>query len=107
MLAVVRLRGSIKMRKDMKDTLDILRLKRVNTLSILPDNKKSLGMIRKVDGFVAWGTISEEMLVKIGNRNVIRLKPAKGGLKSVKLHYPKGSNGYNGDAINDLIRRMI
>jgi len=107
MLAAVRLRGSIKMRKEIEDTLNMLSLKRVNTLAILPDNRETVGMIKKVESFVAWGTVSDEVLGKIGNKKVVRLKSPRGGLKSIKLQYPKGNIGYNGDAINDLIRKMI
>ncbi len=107
MLAVIRLRGSIKVNRDMKDTLNMLKLKRVNTMAILPDNKVALGMINKVDNFVAWGTVSQEILEKIGDNKVVRLKPPKGGLKSIKLRYPKGDLGYNGDAINNLIKKML
>ena len=107
MIAVIRLRGSMKIKKDIGVTLEMLRLKRVNTLSLLPDNKVTMGMIRKVDDFVAWGTISDDLLQKFGDQKVVRLKPPKGGLKSVKVHYPRGNVGYNGDAINDLIKRMM
>ena len=107
MYAVVRLRGSIKISKEAKDTMNMMRLNRVNTLSILPDDAVSIGMIKKVNDFVAWGTVSDDVLQKVGNKKGIRLKSPRGGLKSVKVHYPKGSIGYNGDAINVLIRKMI
>jgi large subunit ribosomal protein L30 len=38
---------------------------------------------------------------------VFRLTPPKKGHKSIKEHYPKGSLGYWGDKINDLLKRMV
>lgn len=101
-IAVIRLRGSIKVNRDMKDTMELLGLKHVNSLAVLPAKKETMGMIKKVENFVTWGELSEELDV-----NSRGLKPAKGGLKSIKLKYPKGDLGYRGNAINDLIKRMI
>lgn len=36
-----------------------------------------------------------------------RLTPPSGGFKSTKQHYPKGDLGYRGEAINELIKKMI
>jgi large subunit ribosomal protein L30 len=107
MLGVLRLRGSIKIRHDIKDTLKILGLDRVNTLAVLPDDARTIGMIRKVDKFVAWGTLSDEILQEAGGKKIIHLKPPKGGLKSIKRPYPRGNLGYNGNDINKLIKKMM
>lgn len=103
-IAVVRLRGGIKMNRETKDTLKMMGLSRVNTLSILPNKKEVLEMVRKVDSFITWGELSHEHHFK---SNIIRMKPAKGGLKSIKEKYPRGDLGYRGEKINDLIKRMI
>ena len=42
-----------------------------------------------------------------GMKKVFRLSPPKKGYKSIKRHYPKGDLGYRGDAINELLKRMI
>lgn len=39
--------------------------------------------------------------------NVLRLTPPSKGFKSTKSHYPEGDLGYRGDAINNLLERMI
>jgi ribosomal protein L30/L7E len=106
MLCAIRLRGSIKVRKDIKDTMDILGLKKVNTLVVLDDIPIVTGMIKKVENFVTWGNISDETMKNIGNQKIVRLKCPKGGLKSVKMRYPKGDLGYRGDSMNKLIERM-
>jgi large subunit ribosomal protein L30 len=107
MIAAIRLRGSAKIRKDIKDTLKMLKLTRVNTMVLLKDDAVSMGMIMKVKDYITWGEISEEASKLTENKEVARLKCAKGGLKSIKLKYPKGDLGYRGDKINDLIKRMV
>lgn len=115
MLAVIRVRGKIGVPKDIRDTLDMLGLKRINTLSILQDNESTRGMIKKVESHVTWGEISEELLkelessIKSSNKSSnksFNLNPPRGGYKSIKKKYPKGDLGYRGSAINDLIKRM-
>jgi len=109
MIGVIRLRGSIKIEKEINDTLRMLHLKRVNTLALLEDNAITRGMIRKVENFVTWGELSDELLkeLELGSKKFIGLKPAKGGLRSIKTRYPKGDLGYRGTAINDLIKKMM
>ena len=52
---------------------------------------------------------SEANLLKMpGLKPVFRLHPPKGGLrKSVKRGYPDGELGYRGEAVNDLVKRML
>jgi len=38
---------------------------------------------------------------------VFRLSPPTGGLKSIRIPYPKGDLGARGEKINELIERMI
>ena len=103
MLAVVRLKSSIGTEKHVKKTLDILKLNRINTLVIVPDQSK--GMIKKVDDVVAWGEVSDGFLKKIGSKK--HLKAPRKGLKSLKKKFPKGSLGYHGKDIEKLIERMV
>jgi large subunit ribosomal protein L30 len=62
MFAIIRLRGGVNVRPDIRYTLELLRLHRVNHCVIAEENEYSRGMIRKVKDYVAWGEISEEML---------------------------------------------
>jgi len=111
MLAVIRLRGSIKMKNDIKDALKILNLKKINTMIMIDKNDSNIGMIRKVENFAAWGEINNDILNEIKNRygdsKVIGMKPPKGGLKSIKKKFPKGNLGYCGENINELIKKML
>ncbi|MEM2455145.1 MAG: 50S ribosomal protein L30 [Candidatus Bathyarchaeia archaeon] len=152
-LAVVRVRGTVNVRKDVNDTLMILHLVR-NCYATLIDNRPSyLGMLQKIHNYVTWGEVSKDviaLLLKergrlIGNKRitddyakkigfesidelaeaiyslkvefhklpeikpVFRLHPPSDGYEgSVKKSYKSGGVvGYRGEAINDLLKRMI
>ena len=62
MYAVIKLRGSVSIRPEIKHTLELLRLHRVNHCVVVEENAYYEGMIRKVKDYVAWGDISEDML---------------------------------------------
>lgn len=65
MYAAVRLRGGVKTRRDIKDTLSMLHLDRINHCVILPDTPNYNGMIRKTKDFIAWGPIDPETLAQM------------------------------------------
>ena len=109
-IAVVRIRGTVGVRKDIDDTLKMLGLKKPNTLALLPDTEQLKGMIRKVENFVAWGEVNEDIVNKLkekGETKVFHLKPPAKGYKSVKHRWPKGDLGYRGRDIEKLIEKMI
>lgn len=66
MYAVVQVRGTVKTRREIKDTLKMLRLHHINHCVLIPDTPAYTGMIRKVKDFVAYGEIDagvvEELL---------------------------------------------
>lgn len=62
MLAVVRLRGTVKARKIEEDTLKLLRLHRKMHCVLLPETKDFLGMIQKAKDYITWGKISDGAL---------------------------------------------
>ena len=152
-LAVVRIRGTVNVRKEVEDTLRMLNLQRNCHATIIDDRPSFLGMLRKAQSFITWGEASKEtiaLLLKkrgriVGNKKltdeyvkkigydsldalaeaiydckvelkdlpgvkpVFRLHPPRKGFKgTVKKSYSAGGEaGYRGEAINDLIRRMI
>jgi large subunit ribosomal protein L30 len=147
MIAVIRIRGRVGVRKEIEDTLKMLRLHRKHHCVLLNPTDSFKGMLQKVKDYVTWGEISDEVLKKLiekrgrkpgdkrltkeeaekvfnelknfdghpakklmelGVKPVFRLSPpSKGFRKSIKLHYPKGELGYRGEAINELLERMI
>jgi len=152
MYAVVRIRGRVGVRREVEDTLRMLRLKRVNNCVLVPENPSFKGMLEKAKDYITWGEINKETLVALlrkrlrlkGDKRVdekilkevtdfnsfeefadallegkirlkdferlnpvFRLTPPSKGFKSVKQHWPKGDLGYRGEAINELLERMI
>ena len=106
-LAVIRIKGKVGVRREVADTLRMLGLKDKNTMALLPRSDSILGMIKKVDSMVTWGELSEELVEKFKDKKTIGLKPPKHGHKSIRKFYPKGDLGYRGNEINELIKRMI
>lgn len=63
--AAVRLRGSVNIRGDIKDTMQMLRLTRANHLVLLPEDPSTLGMLRKAKDYITWGTIQPKVLADL------------------------------------------
>jgi large subunit ribosomal protein L30 len=66
LIAVVRIHGMVKVKSDVAETLDRLRLRR-KYACVLIDSKDvvKMGMLRRVKQFVAFGFVSDEMLKKL------------------------------------------
>ncbi|VVB89134.1 50S ribosomal protein L30 [uncultured archaeon] len=65
MLAAVRLRGGVKTRQDIRDTLSMMHLDRINHCVILPETPSYSGMIRKAKDYIAWGPVNAETLAQM------------------------------------------
>jgi|TARA_B100001971_G_C17996450_1_gene435003 large subunit ribosomal protein L30 len=65
LLAVVRLRGTVGVRRSVKDTMQMLRLNRTNHCILLKNTQSSLGMLAKVKDYVTWGEINHESAEEI------------------------------------------
>ncbi len=65
MYAAVRLRGGVKTRQDIRDTLSMLRLDRINHCVLIPETPNYQGMIRKAKDYIAWGTVNPETLAEM------------------------------------------
>jgi len=64
-----------------------------------PDAKTAKEITREI--------ISKKSLKNTGIKPVFRLSPPRGGLKSIRLPYPRGDAGFRGKDINKLLERMI
>jgi len=60
--AVVRLRGAVNLRPQIRDTLRSLRLNRVNHCVLVDENPHYLGMVQKVKDYVAFGPVDAPTL---------------------------------------------
>ena len=69
-IAIVRVRGDLKKSKEVRDTLKMLKLYKVNSCVVGTNTDSFNGMINKVKDLVTWGEIDQEtfktMLTKRG-----------------------------------------
>ncbi|MCS7134499.1 MAG: 50S ribosomal protein L30 [Candidatus Pacearchaeota archaeon] len=61
-IAAIRIRGIIGVRKQIEDTLNKLRLRKKFVCVILDDRPEILGMLKKVQNYIAYGPINKETL---------------------------------------------
>jgi len=128
-LAIVRVRGLVNLRHDIKETFEYLNLRNKNWCIVAEDRPTLKGMVAKVKDYVTWGELSDETFGELVSKRgkeekgekaleyknkkyqkFFRLNsPVKGyGRKGVKIAFSKGGAlGYRGENINDLIKRMI
>jgi large subunit ribosomal protein L30 len=62
MFAIVRLRGEVNVRPEIKSTMEMLRIHRVNHCVVVNEDPHYRGMIQKVKDYVAWGKIDDDTL---------------------------------------------
>ena len=65
MYAVIRVRGSVNVAREVKDTLKMLRLTRVNHCVVIPKNPNYEGMLGKAKAYITWGEITQDSLERL------------------------------------------
>lgn len=115
MIVVIRITGQVGLKKEVKDTLYRLKLRR-KLVCVLVDEKDEvrMGMVRRVREFVAYGKIDDKLVKELETKRgkdkakgFYRLHPPIGGFKkSTKATAPKGILGKNDD-IGKLLGRML
>lgn len=68
LLLVVRIRGTLNVRRDMKSTLESLRVRKIHSATLLRHRPDVLGALQQVKDLVTWGEIDEATLVKLLER---------------------------------------
>ncbi len=136
-IAVVRITGQVKLKPEIKNTLERLRLGKKYSCSIFKESKDILGMIKKVRDFAAFGEIEKQTLIKLIEKRGKNTENKKFDAEKIadelihgkklkelgfkpffsmhppihgiksKFHYPKGVLGDNKKDINKLIERML
>lgn len=92
-MAVVLVRGTVKMTKKIKDTLQLLRLTRKNHCVVVEKNAVNLGMTKKVRDFVTYGEIDEKTYQELFEK---RGQEYKGRLTDAKKKYSYKTIEYKG-----------
>ena len=108
-IAVVRIRGDVRIKQKVRDTLKMLGLNKRNHCAILEDKPNILGMIKTIESQITWGPIDEKTLTAIQKKGCRLNPPRKGyGRKGVKMPFLLGgAYGNRKEKINDLLMRMI
>lgn len=134
-IAIIRIRGIRNMKPRLMRTLEMLRLHRPNHCVIYEDTPQVMGMIQVIKDYVAYGSVSQEILQKLIEKRgekgenrvdakktleemakgkkmkdlidpVFRLHPPRKGYKDIKSAYPVGDLGKRPD-MDSLIKRMM
>jgi large subunit ribosomal protein L30 len=88
--AVVRVRGTVNIKPDIKKTMQLLRLTRVNHCVLLEENVVYNGMLHMVKDYTTWGEINKETLAKL-----ISARGKLIGDKPLTIEYLKAATPYH------------
>jgi large subunit ribosomal protein L30 len=67
---IIRLRGTVGLNRDVKDTFLMLRLNRSHWATLLPETQVYNGMIKKVKDFSIYGKISDKVLEELLEKRI-------------------------------------
>jgi large subunit ribosomal protein L30 len=65
LFAAIRIRGTVNVNNKLKDTMEMLRLRRVNNCVVVPKDQTFRGMLKKVESYLTWGEIDQDTLEKL------------------------------------------
>lgn len=100
MIAVIRVRGTTGVRPDIAETMNMLRLNRINHAVIIHENPSYKGMLQKVKDYITWGEIDEETLAQV----IAKRGRLPGGDKLTD-EYLKENTSYK--SIEDLAKAVV
>jgi large subunit ribosomal protein L30 len=98
--AVIRVRGTINMKPNIKRTLQLLRLNRTNHCILLEENKNSQGMLQVAKDYITWGEVDKNLLSKL-----ILSRGKISGDKELTEDYIKSATSHN--SIEKLVQAII
>ena len=90
--AVIRVRGLINIKPDIKKTLQLLRLTRANHSVLISKTPVTQGMLQRVKDYVTWGEIDNKTLEKM-----IEKRGRLAGDKKLDSENAKGISGVIGN----------
>jgi len=98
--AVVRVRGHVSLRAQIRDTLGYLRLHRTNHCVLLPKSPTTEGMLQRAKDYVTWGEVDPTVAA------MLLLRRAEiGGRKPVDDAYVKANSKYA--SINSFAKALV
>ena len=90
MIAIIRIKGMVNINEDVENTLSRLKLRRKYACTLFDSKTETMGMIKKIRSFVAYGEIDRETLIELIKK---RAKPLDKEKK------------FDADKISDIILR--
>ena len=98
-LAVIRIRGTVNLRREIVDTLKMLKLFRKHHCVVLPASNTIVGMVKRVASYVTWGEIDESTL-----KELILKRGKIGGNKLIDQEYVKKKVGDFGEFVKKVVK---
>jgi large subunit ribosomal protein L30 len=86
-VAVIRVRGHAKIRRDAVQTMEMMRLHRPNHCVVLPMNTTTKGMLQVVKDYVTWGEINHETIARL----LVKRGEVTGGARLTDDHVKENS----------------
>ena len=97
--AIVRVRGIVNIKPDIRKTLKLLNLTRTNHCVVLDETPSLKGMLQVAKDYITWGEIDKKVLTKL-----IKEKGRLLGDKPLTDNHLKSSTSYNDiDKLSDAI----
>jgi len=111
-LAIVRVRGDVRIGSDVRDTFRMLGLNKKNHCVVAEDAAHIKGMLKTIMPFATWGPVDEKTMAALKKKGdkIFRLSPPRKGYgrKGIKMPFSLGgATGDRKEKINDLLTRMI
>jgi len=100
MIAAIRVRGRTGVKKDIADTLMMLKLTRINHAVLIEENPSYLGMLQKAKDYITWGKVNEETVT-----NLISKRGKIAGNDKVTEDYIAESTNYS--SIEELSKAVV
>ncbi|MCQ2055922.1 MAG: 50S ribosomal protein L30 [archaeon] len=98
--AVIRVRGQPDVNYNIKYTMDLLGLTRVNHCIVVPENDIVRGMLQKSKDYITWGEIDEKTLAEM-----IRIRGRVAGDKTITNTYLTENSNFK--TVNDVANAII
>ena len=93
MLAIIRIKGDVGLKKPIRETLERLRLRRKYVCVLLEPKKESMGMVERVKDLIAFGELNKETLINLlEKRGQLLDKTKKIDVKKIAEEIEKGKN---------------
>jgi large subunit ribosomal protein L30 len=100
MFAVIRVRGQPDVKSDIRRTMELMNLTRVNHCVLIPENDVMKGMLQKAKDYVTWGEVDEETLTQM-----ILIRGRLAGDITITDEYLKANTEF--ETVADMAKAMI